>query len=117
MVSSVNTNISALSALGKKMAVTSNNIANVESEGFKKSRAVLREGKSGSVEVGITKVETPGPTRIRNVEGELEERELSNVDLAEEITGTIPTQRGYEANLTVIKTHDEMLGTILDILG
>lgn len=43
--------------------------------------------------------------------------EGSNVDLAKEITDTIPIQNGYEANLTVIKTRDEMLGTILDILG
>ena len=117
MVSSVNTNISALSALGKKMAVTSNNIANVESEGFKKSRAVLKEGESGSVEVDITRIETPGDTRVEDADGEQVEREFSNVDLAEEITGTIPTQRGYEANLTVIKARDEILGTVLDILG
>jgi flagellar hook protein FlgE len=43
--------------------------------------------------------------------------EMSNVDMAKEITDTIPLQRGYEANLTVIKTKDEMLGSLLDILG
>ncbi|MBW2304960.1 MAG: flagellar hook protein FlgE [Deltaproteobacteria bacterium] len=43
--------------------------------------------------------------------------EQSNVELAKEITDTIPLQRGYEANIKTIKTQDEMLGTILDILG
>ncbi|MBW2643833.1 MAG: hypothetical protein JRC89_10805 [Deltaproteobacteria bacterium] len=27
------------------------------------------------------------------------------------------TQRGYEANLTMIRTQDEMLNSILDIVG
>jgi len=43
--------------------------------------------------------------------------EHSNVDMAREITGTIPLQRGYEANLKVIQTEDEMLGSLLDIMG
>lgn len=43
--------------------------------------------------------------------------EHSNVDLAREITGTIPLQRGYEANLKMIQTEDEMLGNLLDIKG
>ena len=38
-------------------------------------------------------------------------------DLAEEIPRTITAQRSYEANLTVIKTRDEMLGTLVDIVG
>lgn len=117
MVSPINNNISALSALGQKMAVISNNIANVESEGFKKSRAVIQEGENGGVDVDITQIDTQGPIRTENVDGEMVERELSNVDLAEEITETIPTQRGYEANLTAIRTRDDMLGSVLDILG
>ena len=43
--------------------------------------------------------------------------EGSNVDPAKEITDTILIQNGYEANLKVVKTRDDMLGTILDILG
>ncbi len=39
MTFSVDNNISALKAFGAKMGVTANNIANVESEAFKKSRA------------------------------------------------------------------------------
>lgn len=43
-------------------------------------------------------------------------KEGSNVGLlAREITSTIPTQRGYEANLKMVKTQDEMLGTVIDM--
>ncbi len=117
MISSINSNISALSAIGQKLTVTANNIANVESEGFKKSRALIEEGDSGGLKVDIRTIETPGDSKVENVDGEPVVREGSNVDLAEEITDTIPAQRGYEANLTAIKTRDEMMGTIMDILG
>ena len=37
-----------------------------------------------------------------------------NVDLAREQVDTIQAQTVYDANLTVIKTADEMLGTLID---
>ncbi|MBW1803258.1 MAG: hypothetical protein JRJ85_21325 [Deltaproteobacteria bacterium] len=116
MIDSVSSSISALNAHGKKMGVTANNVANVSSEGFKKSRAVLEEGTMSHVEVEISRVDTPGPLVTEVIDGERVERELSNVDLAEELTLTIPTQRGYEANLAMIRTEDEMLGSIIDII-
>ncbi len=116
MIFSVDNNISALKAFGTKMGVTANNVANVESEGFKKSRALLQEGVRGSVNVDISRIDTPGPIRTKYIDDQQVETEMSNVDLAEEIPETIPTQRGYEANMTLIKTKDEMLGTIIDIL-
>ena len=117
MISGIINNISALDALGKKMGVTANNIANVDSEGFKKSRGVITEGQNNSVEIEISRVESPGPIVSEMVEGEVVERELSNVDLTEEIPNTIPIQRNFEANIKVIQTRDEMLGSILDIIG
>lgn len=110
-------NISALQALGIKMAVSANNIANVESEGFKKSRAVLGEGRTpGSVQVDIDQIDTPGALVFKDT-GAIAPTELSNVDLAEELALTIPTRRNYEANLKMIKSLDDMLGSIIDILG
>jgi flagellar hook protein FlgE len=45
------------------------------------------------------------------------EKETSNVNLEEELPDLMLTQRTYEANLKVLQTHDDMLGTALDILG
>ena len=45
------------------------------------------------------------------------ETELSNVDLADEMSGMIPTEIGYKANLKTIQTRDEMIGTLLDTLA
>jgi flagellar basal-body rod protein FlgC len=117
MISSVGITLSALKAFGKKMDVIANNVANVETEEFKKSRATLVEGPESNVKVEITQPEDPGPTVVEVKNVQIEEKELSNVDLAEEIPQTIFAQRGYEANLKLIRTHDEMLTSVLDILG
>ena len=106
--------ISALNAFGTGMGVTSNNVANVNSDGFKSSRTVIEEGQNGSVNARIQKSTEPGPMVQDNLAaGGV--KEGSNVDLAREITSTIPTQRGYEANLKMVKTQDEMLGTVIDM--
>lgn len=117
MVSGIQNNLSALNAFDKKMQVTANNVANVNTDEFKKSRAVLSEGENGGVKVDVHKVDTPGyPTeRIQN--DELVATETSNVDIAEEFGESIVTQNAYNANLKMVKTQDEMLGSLLDILG
>jgi flagellar basal-body rod protein FlgC len=117
MIASVNNNITALTALNKRLGVTADNIANVNTDGFKKSRASFSEGPSGDVRVTINQVDTPGPPNPDVDVDPLAATELSNVDLTEEIPQMIPTQRSYDANLRAIKTQDEMIGTLVDILG
>lgn len=116
MTFSIQSALSAIKAFGEKMGVTANNIANMETEGFKKSKATLVEGPKKNVEVKITQPDIPGPVVVEETDGQLTEKEMSNVDLAEEIPQTIMAQRGYEANLATIRTQDEMLKSIIDII-
>jgi flagellar basal-body rod protein FlgC len=117
MIPSVNSTISALRAYTSKLRVTANNIANVSTGEFKKSRATLREGPNGEVQVNVARVDTPG-FRYKAFEGDqLVEKESSNVNLEEEIPEMIVTQRTYEANLKVLQTQNKMLGSVLDIMG
>jgi flagellar hook protein FlgE len=116
MTAALNTALSALDAYGKKLDVTANNIANLNTDGFKKSRAILEEADSSGVVVSISKVNTPGaPVPSEDGTGKL--RESSNVDLAEEIVNLQTTKHGYQANLKTLKAEDEMLGSLFDILG
>jgi len=117
MISALSSAVSAINALDKKMAVVSNNVANSQTDGFKKSRADLKEGDAGAVEVDISVVNTPGPMVSVEENGGIVEKEMSNVDLAEEIPQTILAQTGFEANLKTLKTEDEMMGTLLDMFG
>ena len=41
--------------------------------------------------------------------------EMSNVDLAEEFTGLIVAQRGFQANSRVITTSDEILQDLVNL--
>ena len=41
--------------------------------------------------------------------------EMSNVDLAEEITGLIVAQRGFQANSRVITSSDEILQDLVNL--
>ena len=40
-----------------------------------------------------------------------------DISLEKEMVGLLQSQRGMEANILVIKTEDEMLGSLLDILA
>lgn len=117
MVSTIQNNLSALNALDKKMQVTANNVANVNTNEFKKSKAVLLEGKNGNIDVDVQKVDTPGYPTEKIQDDKPVETETSNVDLAEELQESILTQNAYNANLKLVKTQDQMLGTLLDIMG
>jgi flagellar hook protein FlgE len=108
--------MSALNAFGKKMQTSANNVANMYSDDFKKSRAVLTEGQNGHVTVDITKIDTPGPL-VKDPDSETGElKELSNTDIAEEFSQQIITEKGFAANTKAFQTHDEMLGTIVNII-
>ena len=117
MIPSVNSTISALRAYKTRLGVTADNIANVNTAEFKKSRVSLKEGINGDVQVDINRVNTPGH-RYQELEGDqLIEKEGSNLSLEEEIPEILVTRRTYEANLKVLQTQNGMLGTLLDITG
>ena len=117
MISAVNSTVSALQAYKTQMEVTSNNVANVNTDGFKKSKATLKEGQNGDVQVDVNRVDTPGSLYRELNDDQIVEKETSNVDLAEEFPQMMVTQHAYEANMRVLQALDKMLGTTLDILG
>lgn len=117
MISAIDKSLSALNALGTKMNVTADNIANALTDEFKKSRVTFKEGDNGGVAAIVDRVDIPGGLEetIRNDQPGLVES--SNVDLAEELTGMIPTRSAYAANLKSLKVQDEMTGYLLDIFS
>ena len=117
MVAGLSSTISSLQAHDRKMSVNANNVANVNTNGFKRDQAVLEEGRPGEVRVSVQKDLSPAPEDPLAPDAPGVERELSNVDLADELTAMIPTEIGYKANLKTIKSRDEMIGTLLDTLA
>ena len=117
MISVMDSSLSALSAYSVKMRVTANNVANVNTDGFKKSRTTMQEGTWGGVAPDVDRVDTPGMPKQIVEDGVIRDVEASNVDLAEEITDTLSTQTAYQANLKAVEATDEMLGNLLDAIG
>lgn len=117
MLSAVNSTISALQAYKTQLDVTANNVANINTDNYKKSRVNLKEGKNGDVQATIKQDNTPG-LRYQELEGDrMVEKETSNVDLAEEFPQMMVTQHAYKANMKVLQARDQMLGVTLDILA
>ncbi|MGD9123136.1 MAG: flagellar basal body rod C-terminal domain-containing protein, partial [Desulfobacterales bacterium] len=108
MITALNGTISALRAFVTKLGVTADNIANVNTDGFKRNRAVLHEDLSGGVRVQLSKDQSPGLRYDVIEDGQKIEKETSNVDLGQEIPDLMLTKRAYQANLKTIETQDEM---------
>ena len=113
MISAISNNISAVFTFSRKMAVQAKNIANTNTDGYKKSRADVVTLSSGNVGLEVTRVETPGIAYVQPGTGVASES--ANVDPVSEISQMVPTTIGYKANLKMVAAQDEMLGTLLDI--
>jgi flagellar hook protein FlgE len=116
MSAAFGTALTALRAFDIKLDVNANNIANVNTDKFKKSRVNMQEASSGGVQVTIEQVNTPGIS-LGNNEKTGEERESSNVTMEEEFVDQMVTQYAFEANILTVKTADDMQKALLDILS
>ncbi len=112
MIKTYDVALSGIRAARTIMDVTARNVANANTDGFKKDRAVLSEGADGGVVVDIEKVTDRGPVR-QTPDGK--EVEASNVNLVEETGARITALRSLEANVAAFRTADEMERSLLDI--
>lgn len=115
MVSAIHTALSGLTAFAKQIEVAAHNVANVNTDGFKKSRTEFVEMQSAGVLPVVEKDNSAGPTVLKDMGHGPTQVELSNVDLGQETVSQIIAQRGFEANLRTLRTADDLLGSILDI--
>lgn len=97
----ISNNVSSIGAHQTMLNTTANNVANVNTDGFipKDTRMT---NDSNSVRANIREADDNGSKR-------------SQTDLAKEIPDEIIAQDATAVNVNVIKTQDEMLGTLLDI--
>ena len=115
MISSINSSLSALAAFAKKQESVADNTANVNTDGFKKTRVTLQSGVAGTIEPQVSRVETSGPLAYEQTAAGYDLVEQSNVDIGEEIPQAMLNRRYYQANIKMIQFSDEMLGSLLDI--
>ncbi|MCF6310648.1 MAG: flagellar basal body protein [Sulfurimonas sp.] len=95
-------NVSSIIAHQTMMNTNANNVANVNTDGFKPSDTRMSDD-GNSVSAYNVKADDNGSTK-------------SQTDLAKEIPDQIIAQDAVAANVSAIKTQDQMLGSLLDII-
>lgn len=118
--------LSALDAFSVGMAVSANNVANMNTEEFNPSRVTYEERPdSGGVAVqDIREMDVQAPLvemqrpELNEGSGLMEQTsvmvEASGTDIATETVNMIMNQRAFEANAAVIRSQDEMIGKFMD---
>ena len=126
MTDAISSAQSALSALTTSMAATANNVANLNTDGYKSKEVRLETGPQGrGVRVADVAVDNsaggyrPAAVNSQNEAGVHEPTaglvETSNVDLAQQSVDMVETSRAFEANVAVVRTQDDMVGSLLDL--
>jgi len=115
MISATNSALSGLQAFGTKMNSHANNIANVSSEGYKKTRVTMADQAPQGVKASVETIDSPGAMRLEDTNDGTKTVELSNVDLTEELPESQVNARFYQANLKTLQVADEMTENLLDI--
>ncbi|NDY72501.1 hypothetical protein DO021_13035 [Desulfobacter hydrogenophilus] len=113
----VQSNASALQAFSNQMLVSSNNVANSQSDEFKADRAYNVEAENGQVQTSVSETQASAPMVEDPLKTDGSLKELSNTDIAEEMIVQIQVQNGFDANAKMIQAYDEITGTLLDTIG
>jgi len=113
MVSGINSTLAALFTFGNKLANTAGNIANANTDGYKKRVAIINDDSANQPQLDVSTSNEPGA--LIQVDGVL--TQTSNVDLSEELPQLIVSQRGYEANIKALEAQDDVLKSTVDILA
>jgi len=110
------TSVAGINAFFRKMDVTAHNVANLNTDNYKRRVPHVAEDKNGLPETTVTIDNTPGLENPRKVgEPEGPPREMSNVNYAEEAVSMIEAEMGVKANVKALKAAGEMFGSLLDI--
>lgn len=114
MISGIGASIAGIQAAKKMQDVSANNVANSATDKFKKDIATAVEGDDGGVTVELSTSTEPGPM-IQTPEGDIVEG--SNVNLADEMTTQMVISKYNAFNVAALKTSNEMLKSVLDIVA
>lgn len=122
---STSVSASGMRAQSERLRLVSENIANLDTPGYRRKltafEEVVRSGReTGQVEIGPVELDQSALTRIydpshpmANAEGYYDG---SNVNLVVEIADAREAQRSYEANLRLFDQARRMRSSLLDIL-
>ncbi len=91
-------------------------IARIELATFDNQEGLIEDGNTSFLETaasGVAKIKKPGDSGAGFTQSN--KLEMSNVNLAQEFSDMIVTQRGYQANARIITTSDSMLEELVNL--
>lgn len=95
-------NISSMTAHQGFANASANNVANVNTDSFVPTKTTLNS-VAGGVSASFSLASNNGSN-------------ISQTDIAKELTDQVVVENGHEVQGTAIRTQDQMLGSLLDIL-
>jgi flagellar hook protein FlgE len=87
---------SGLQAAQTRLGASANNVANGQTEGFKRQTVQATAQSQGGVVVTLSRAATEGG------------------DLTQDVVDQLSAKQSFAANLAVLKTADQMIGSLLD---
>jgi flagellar basal-body rod protein FlgC len=102
---------SGLQVASQRLAVSANNVANVNTPGFVPSRVAVEEREGGGVSGQVVRGNDPQfEARLdRTLAG------LSGTDLAQETVEQMAASAAFRANVATLRTADEALEALLRV--
>ena len=91
------TALSGLNAASMRLDTSAHNIANTLTPGFRRQTVVQQALPGGGVAASVERAAAPGAS------------------LADDLVGQISASVVYKANLKVVQTQDEIMGSLLDV--
>ncbi len=127
-VNGVNTALSGLSANQFRQNVAANNVANVNTEGFRPASAQttdaayvndIGQGTRPSAAYSPQRMPAPEPAAPAQASAQATggAPQMSNVEMITETTNRMNAQSAYNANIPAARAADEMSQTLMDLRG
>ena len=112
----IQTSISGLQTAQRLQEITAQNVANVQTPGYRALRGeVVESANGGSRVASITQSNQPGTPIVDPFPGGA--TYSSNVDLATELVGQILNVASFRANAALIRVQNDLLGELLNLRG
>ncbi len=115
MIDALSAAISGMKAAAGRTNIVANNIANLNTDNYKRKIAVQKDAPGGGVTLSVRTDNSPGYAISENPNTNQQAAEFSNVDIPTEFVNLIKAKHALKANISTIRTANENLGSILDI--
>jgi flagellar hook protein FlgE len=107
-ISALNAGLSGMKSYQTALDTSAHNVANASTNGFKPQTVQFQEQVNGGVQTNISQA---GAQAAANAQGDAS----SETDLTSEIVNQIQYQAGFNFSAKMVKTADQMLGTLINL--